>query len=244
MKKYLPLLLVLVLLTGCSVFNFRDKVAVEKTMMNLQDPMHPDDTKLFPELENIEESVSERRIIAKSALFEGKLEIGQWEKEISTININGVDATAVVKWKYPIKLTYSVNEITKNVDLSLYGEGTYSLTKDSDGTWTVSSYPLFTWKNAYGPEVGNISISSQSNSLSAVIPTTANIVVVGALNKELLPLPLPLLADETNNTIYSRSIIAPIRTEDKLHGMICAITLPKDTHKYGITIAYFDVTAL
>lgn len=243
LRKYLPLLLVLLLFSGCTLFNAADKLAIEKVINALESPMSSADAQIFPDLPSLQDP--EEPVSRNSSRAE--LIIGQWKKETKTITVNDVTATAFVKWTYPITASLTVDGNTKHLDLSLFAEGTYELTKNTDGTWQVTGFPRFTWKNKYGPTISDIKVQSGvPASISATIPildTVNPLILVGSNNPKygwfMHQVP------ESINT-FSTSLLVPLSASKKHQGVITVLTFPKDESslEYGITISYFETTVL
>lgn len=247
MKKSLPvLLLAVVLLSGCSLFNIKDRMAVEKTINEMNSPMSSEDANHFPSSFN-EDTTSREAKPTESPWYGAEFKEDPWQRKIEKVNVNGTTATAYVSWKLPITASVTISGQTKSVDLSLAGEGEYTLTKNSDGSWQVTGYPRFQWNNAYGPKVSNVTFRAGTPvSLSATIPVaeTAYPVVLAVGYK---PFYIDDMVKSTENPeTFIANPIAIAKTGEKHQGVITVITIPTEPNsiEYGITVCYFETTTL
>lgn len=247
MKKSLPVLLLsVVLLSGCSLFNIKDRIAVEKTINEMNSPMSSEDANHFPSSFN-EDTTSREAKPTDSPWYGAEFNTGKWQRKIEKVNVNGTTATAYVSWKLPITASVTISGQTKSVDLSLAGEGEYTLTKNSDGSWQVTGYPRIQWNNAYGPKVSNVTFRAGTPvSLSATIPVaeTAYPVVLAVGYK---PFYIDDMVKSTENPeTFIANPIAIAKTGEKHQGVITVITIPTEPNsiEYGITVCYFETTTL
>ena len=249
MKKSLPvLLLAVILLSGCSLFNIKDRMAVEKTINEMNGPMSSEDASHFPSSFN-EDTTSKEAEPTESPWYGAEFTIGKWQRKIEKVNVNGTTATAYVTWKLPITATVTISGQTKSVDLSLAGEGEYTLTKNSDDSWQVTGYPRFQWNNAYGPKISNITFRAGTPvSLSATIPVAETAYpIVSAVGYS--PLYVTNMVKETENPTTFTANPLPIgipKPGTKHQGVITVLTIPTESNsiKYGITVCYFETTTL
>ena len=247
MKKIIPLLLVGVLLFSGCFFN-KDKAAVEKTANEMSSPLSPTDAAYFPEdFNQAKDAQSTTR--NESVWLGAEFTVGKWQKQVVKVDVDGPSATAYLKWKLPLTGKVTVNDTIKTADLSICGEGTYTLTKNADGTWSVTGYPRICWKNAYGPDVTNIAVScGTSGSISATIDVNESVIPLLSSAVGYEPLYFSLLAQETETptTFSARPLSLITATPNSKHqGVITVFTVPVDQEKvlnYGITICYFETT--
>ncbi len=247
MKKIIPLLLVGVLLFSGCFFN-KEKAAVEKTVNEMSSPMSSKDAAYFP---NDFNQTKEAQSVARneSVWLAAEFTVGKWEKQVVKVDVNGPSATAYLKWKLPLTGKVTVDSETETADLSIYGEGTYTLSKNSDGTWNVTGYPRICWKNAYGPDVTNISVFCGADaSISATIAVNESVIPLFSSAVGYEPLYLTLLSQETETptTFSARPFQLIAATPNSKHqGVITVFTVPVDQEKvlnYGITVCYFETT--
>jgi len=248
-KKSLPvLLLAVILLSGCSLFNIKDRMAVEKTINEMNGPMSSEDASHFPSSFN-EDTTSKEAEPTESPWYGAEFKVDPWQRKIEKVNVNGTTATAYVSWKLPITATVTISGQTKSVDLSLAGEGEYTLTKNSDDSWQVTDYPRFQWNNAYGPKISNITFRAGTPaSLSATIPVVETAYpIVSAVGYS--PLYVTNMVKETENPTTFTANPLPIgipKPGTKHQGVITVLTIPTESNsiKYGITVCYFETTTL
>lgn len=248
MKKLIPLLLVgIFLFSGC-FFN-KDKVAVEKTVNEMSSPMSSTDAAHFPKDFNPETKDAQSVVREGSVWLGAEFTVGKWEKQVEKVDVDGPSATAYLKWKLPLTAKVTVNDTIQTADLSIYGEGTYTLTKNADGVWSVTGYPRICWKNAYGPNVTDIAVScGVSGSISATIDVNESVIPLFSSAVGYEPNYFSLLTQETETptTFSGRPLSLITATPNSKHqGVITVFTVPVDQEKvlnYGITICYFETT--
>lgn len=247
MKKTLPVLVILVfILSGCNLFTNKDKLAIEETINNMDTPFSEQDENYFalkPADAETEKGVTSRNA---DTWYGADFSVGKWEKKVGNIVVKGSEATAEVSWKLPVTTTVTIEGQAKTVDLSMHGEGTYGLTKNSNDEWIVTSYPRICFRNAYGPAVTDITVRKGSpNVVSAQIDVKSNTLpIVTAIGYK--PFYLEKLETSDNKTFIANPLLlGTANAGDKHQGVITVFSIPTiESIEYGITICYFETTIL